>query len=83
MQAVKVLQKSLEMAKASEEEIKDAYKTLSKDKVELESRVDTLEAKIKSLKIFWLRNRQKRRNRLMMSWKRPLILPGTDSGPQI
>lgn len=47
MQAVKVLQKSLEMAKAAEEEIKNAYKILSKDKVELEARVDTLEENAK------------------------------------
>ena len=37
MQAVKVLQKSLEMAKVAEEETKNAYRILSKDKLDLKA----------------------------------------------
>lgn len=47
LQAVKVLKKSLEMEKTTEVESKKALNALKKDKLDLESRVDTLEAKVK------------------------------------
>lgn len=47
LQAIKVLKKSLEMAKAVEAASKKALDCLCKDKLDLESQVDTLKAKPK------------------------------------
>lgn len=47
LRAVEVLKKALEMAKATEVETKKALNALNKYKHDLESRVDTLEAKLK------------------------------------